>query len=359
MQLQSENKKQVYLSGPEKINFYFYLFIEQLFGKTKLKRAIYRHRELFFKKIALKYKDYPDGKMTDVDSHTQIKTSFFKSEYFNKTKPVVFKGAAKEWPCCQKWSLEYFNKLLGKKDVLLVDAEGLTTRKTKDNFEVLSVEDLVSNITSGGDKYLRFSPLLQQNLHLEKDLNLQWLNSLKSWWSIGNTYYLFMGGKKTVTHLHCDQPCNLFIQVFGKKKWTLFGVDQSHLLYPQATQTAYFKSLVNLSDPDYAAHPLIKKATRWEVVLEPGDVLYVPPHVWHYVENLTDSIGVGFRFSSVVAATKASTFFTFLRFCAQNPPFWKTRKYGKIDTNLIWAEANGRIKEVLKVLSQREKDKQK
>lgn len=347
------------LSLHEKIRFYSILFFEQIFGKTRFKEKIQIKREVFFKSLNEKFEKLPDGEIKEIESRPELSSDDFKILFYNKSKPVVFKGAAKNWPCCKNWDLNYFTSFFGKKDVLLVDLHGLTTQKDEKKFEVLSVADLVSNINSGGDKYLRFSPLVEQHPELANGLNLKWLNSLKSRWSIGNTYYLFMGGKQTVTHLHCDQPCNLFVQICGKKKWTLIATDQSHLVYPQATQTAYFKSAVNLAKYDVQQFPLFRKASRWEVVLDEGDVLYVPPHVWHYVENLTDTIGVGFRFSSISAAVRSSFMFTFLRFCAQNPPMWKTRKYGKIDTNLIWAAVNGNITEVLKTMNNRQKKSEK
>lgn len=340
-------------STGEKISFYSLLFLEQIFGKSRFNTKIQNQRRDFFNSLNEKLRSSPDGETKPVETRFDLTPAEFKKTYFKNSQPVVFRSAAKNWLCCQKWNLDFFKKKLGQKDVLLVDVDGLTSQKTENKYEILSVDDLVSNISDGGDKYLRFSPLLEQNPELAADLDLNWLNKLKSKWAIGNTYYLFMGGKKTVTHLHCDQPCNLFVQVYGKKKWTLISVDQSMLVYPQATQTAYFKSSADLS-ADSENYPLLKKVTRWEVILEPGDVLYVPPHVWHHVENLTDTIGVGFRFSSFSAAFRSSGVFTFLRFCAQNPPMWKTRKYGKVDTNLIWADRNGNVTEVLNNLKNRQ-----
>jgi hypothetical protein len=43
--------------------------------------------------------------------------------------------------------------------------------------------------------------------------------------------------------------------------------------------------------------------------LKPGEVLYVLPHVWHQVENLTDAIAVGYRFSQLKAALSSSVTF--------------------------------------------------
>ena len=337
------------LSLNEKVRFFFLLFLEQILGKTSVKEKVQKYRESFFNDLKAKFDKLPDAGRGQIQARSALDVDEFKNGFFKNSEPVVYRGAAKDWPCCKKWDLNYFKDAVGKKNVLLVDINGLTSKKSETGFEILPVSDLVTNIREGGEKYLRFSPLLQHDPGLVKDLNLDWLGRLKSRWSIGVTYYLFMGGKGTVTHLHCDQPCNLFIQVYGRKKWTLISVDQSHMVYPQATQTAYFKSEADLGIKLNEKHSLINKAKKWEVILEPGDILYIPPHVWHYVENLSETIAVGYRFSSIAAAIRSSGIFTFLRFCAQNPPMWKTRKYGKVDTNLIWADANGsNVSEIIK-----------
>src|SRR6185295_14128661 len=133
------------------------------------------------------------------------------------------------WDCCRKWDLDYFSFRHGDNDILLVEAEGLTGHGTRQGYEILSVRDLIDNIRTGGDKYLRFSPLIQQLPSLEADLDLQWLSSMRPRLTFGNTFYLFIGGRNTVTHLHNDQPCNLFVQIHGRKKWTLYSVEHSAL----------------------------------------------------------------------------------------------------------------------------------
>jgi len=261
--------------------------------------------------------------------------------------PVVFAGAAKAWPCCQTWSLDYFSQAHGKTDLLIVQSNGLTTRQKTSAHEFLSVRELVANIKSGGDKYLRFSPLLHENPELAEALDMKWLSERRGGGTFGNTYYMFMGGKGQKTLLHADQPCNLYVQVYGEKKWTLFLPEDSACLYPDVASTAYVKSPVNVDAPDLNEFPLYRYARKMEVHLKAGDVLYVPPHVWHHVENLSDTIAVGYRFSSLKAALKSSVTFTLLRALSFNPPLWKTRAYGKIDTNLIWAHSAGKGKQVM------------
>ena len=119
------------------------------------------------------------------------------------------------------------------------------------------------------------------------------------------------------------------------------------MLYPEVGTTAYVKSQVNLEAPDLEKHPLLPKAQPYIAILEPGDVLYVPPFFWHEVENLTDTIAVGYRFSSLRAALHASVAFLAVRLFSMNPPIWKTSTYGKQDTNLIWAHGSGIQQQVL------------
>ena len=137
------------------------------------------------------------------------------------------------------------------------------------------------------------------------------------------------------------------MQVCGEKKWTLFSAKDSTFLYPEVGDTAYVKSSVNLTNPDREKHPLFLKAQPFIAHLKPGDILYVPPFFWHEVENLSETIAVGYRFSSLRAAIFSSKSFLAIRALSMNPPIWKTHEYGRLDTNLIWAHASGIAEQVL------------
>ena len=45
-----------------------------------------------------------------------------------------------------------------------------------------------------------------------------------------------------------------------------------------------------------AAFPLLARAQYTETVLRPGDALYIPHGVWHYVRSLETSLSVNFWF---------------------------------------------------------------
>ncbi len=327
--------------------FYLKMFKVSLILENFLGKKIILIFQNYLQNKVLTFTNLKDRPVLKVEEVKNITPEEFYLKYFSTNQPVIFKGIAKDWPCCQNWNLEFFKEHLSSAKVLMVDAPGLTTQKNTHNYELTNLENLISDILENKDKYLRFSPLVQNSPELQKDINFSWLESMKPSKSFANTYYMFLGGKNQKTYLHTDQPCNLFIQIYGHKKWTLFDNNDSLMLYPELTNSAYIKSPIDISNPDFEKYPLLKYAQQYEALLEPGDVLYSPPHVWHFVENLSNCISVGYRFSSLKAAISSSFTFSFLRIFATNPPIWKTMSLGKIDTNLIWSPKN-KTQEILK-----------
>ncbi|MFA6238492.1 MAG: cupin-like domain-containing protein [Bacteriovorax sp.] len=344
------------ISTADRLMFQSYLLAEQIFGSFLFNKISFLKRS-FLKRITYKLSSSSIPENVFVNSISNLSETEFQKEYVAKSRPVIFKAAARDWVCCQKWDLDYFKLGYGEEDLLLVNANGLTGRENHSHYEILTLRELVENIKAGGDKYLRFSPLLENNPALVSDLNMNWLQGMKGKKTFANTYYMFMGGAGQKTLLHTDQPCNLSVQAYGEKKWTLYSPKDSLLMYPEISNTAYIKSPVDVDAPDFDNYPLFKYATAHIAHLEPGDVMYIPPHTWHFVENLTDTIAIGFRYSSLQSSLKSSITLTLLRVLSTNPPIWKTMKYGKIDTNLIWAHAGGKIKELISELELRTKRK--
>ena len=64
----------------------------------------------------------------------------------------------------------------------------------------------------------------------------------------------------------------------------------------------------------------------WECVLEPGDILFNPPSWWHHVTNLSESIGVGFRWFDLFSSTKSSFTQTLLTLFSSNPYIFQAMK---------------------------------
>ena len=84
----------------------------------------------------------------------------------------------------------------------------------------------------------------------------------------GKDSTLWIGSEGANTPCHFDTyGCNFVAQLHGKKKWTLFGPQDLHKLYP--TRVPYEESSVfsrvNIIDPDLTKYPLFSKAKAYEV----------------------------------------------------------------------------------------------
>jgi ribosomal protein L16 Arg81 hydroxylase len=51
---------------------------------------------------------------------------------------------------------------------------------------------------------------------------------------------------------------------------------------------------VDVDVPDTEQFPLFASLDHWDCILEPGDMLFIPPKWWHYVKSLTVSFSVSF-----------------------------------------------------------------
>jgi len=102
-----------------------------------------------------------------------------------------------------------------------------------------------------------------------------------------------MGGPGTGSSLHCAVGGNFFFNVHGKKRWVLIEPKYSrHLCSMPSKNFEFVISGRDIENPD----DILNKIPKYEVTLEPGDVLYVAPWWWHYVKNLTPfTIGCAVR----------------------------------------------------------------
>jgi len=125
------------------------------------------------------------------------------------------------------------------------------------------------------------------------NLELRELNSLCHW----PTYFEKMGPPRfwigpagTVTPLHSDFDDNIFAQVWGTKRIFLSPPHHDEFLYAREANPVLFGSLFDPEAPDFERYPLARQATMIEVIVQPGDMLYVPAGWYHQVRALTFSL---------------------------------------------------------------------
>jgi ribosomal protein L16 Arg81 hydroxylase len=93
-----------------------------------------------------------------------------------------------------------------------------------------------------------------------------------------------------VTPLHHDEHSIVFAQVFGRKRFKLIPPFDGPRL--QARRRYY--SAIDPEHLDLERHPELAGATVLDVVVEPGDMLFLPVGWWHWVRALDVSISTTF-----------------------------------------------------------------
>ena len=257
-----------------------------------------------------------------------ISDAEFLEQHVRRAQPVVLKGRASEWPCVQEWSMDWLRDNYGEDKVDIFDPLDSTSNRVNNDVEVTTLSTVLDAMEKGDvSKYSRFNRLLYDHPDLVDHFDWQWLRRMRSPWSSGKTFQVFIGGKGTRTSLHCAGEHNLFTQVHGRKHWYFVEPRADIWLRPPVTRTPYFYSLFNPEKPDFDSHPGMAVTQVWECTLESGDVLFNPPFWWHQVHNVTPSIGVGFRWFDLVDNLKSSPMGTALTLLATNPPIWTATKH--------------------------------
>ena len=97
-----------------------------------------------------------------------------------------------------------------------------------------------------------------------------------------------------VTPLHHDPHYNLLAQVVGTKYVRLYHPKHSAKLCPYTTGLTQNSSQIDLDKQGHDPSPEFATLPFLECVLQPGQMLFIPPGWWHYVKALSVSFSVSF-----------------------------------------------------------------
>jgi Cupin-like domain len=102
-----------------------------------------------------------------------------------------------------------------------------------------------------------------------------------------HSLYITRAGTITPLHRDHDHTFGCLVQFDGRKTVAMLQPDlllEGHIVAfdPEA--------------PDFASFPALQSATAHVAVLEPGDMLIIPPDWWHYTRALTPSLTLSHNF---------------------------------------------------------------
>lgn len=95
------------------------------------------------------------------------------------------------------------------------------------------------------------------------------------------------GMKGVLAECHYDAGENYASSVGGLRRWIMLHPKECENLYLiKKPDVSARHSEINWSNPDYEKYPLFKKAMANELILQGGQILYVPSYWFHFIVSL-------------------------------------------------------------------------
>ena len=225
--------------------------------------------------------------MTDIAIRAQFDRKSFLRDFNDPHLPVVYSDFARDWPAVRKWNPEYLESVCGSAVVPINDSR-----------DTIRLGDFVSLLKEGAKQlpYLRNIWLLQYLPELSGDIRVpliaepNWLSHpalrphIPEQWNPWFEFF-FSGPATRFPYVHADAHGThaWSVQVFGSKRFWLWPPS---VVPPENRNPAAVQDLSGV----------FPESGALSVVLDPGDLLFIPSDWWHLAESESASITLSGNF---------------------------------------------------------------
>ncbi|MBI1180949.1 MAG: cupin-like domain-containing protein [Alphaproteobacteria bacterium] len=249
--------------------------------------------------------------LTGIERRTGVGSEEFLERYYAPGRPVILTGEAADWPALSRWTPDYLKAKVGAATVEYQGdrAANRLFEMEKDRHRRQGPFDAFIDAivrSDGNDAYITaynsernseaLAPLRDDMGFLDRFLTRDEPDAAGMMW---------IGPAGTKTSLHHDLTNNLILQLAGRKRLLVLPASEVGKVY---NHRHVFSEVSDLEDPalDAARFARLNGARVYEVVLEPGDALFMPVAWWHQVTALDFSVTVtytNFRWPNDAYAT--------------------------------------------------------
>ena len=232
-----------------------------------------------------------------VEKRSRVSRDEFIERYVRGCRPVVLTDLAHDWPAMQRWSFAEFKRRFGNLTVQVqsgrdadADYEVNKVRLRRDtNFAAFL--DRVATSGETNDEYLTASnEILRRPEFMSLLDDIGSLPDFCNRAAMSRSASLWVGPAGTRTPLHHDTLMLLHTQIVGRKRWRFV----SPLSGPQVYNDFDVYSPVDFEKLDLARFPEAAKVKVLDVVVEPGETMFLPLAWWHQVSSLDRCISLSF-----------------------------------------------------------------
>ena len=235
----------------------------------------------------------------------------FLEDHVNKSKPLLLKDGCAE--VATRWTNEYLQQTTQEGLEVDIDIAPPSTcglfPDIKNERLNLGIEERLVQFTTVLDGSCKPTPghfiyLQQQSWPfdvvfpvLSKDLKTISCPLIQEFSKYALAKILWLGCSPTRSQLHFDRKDNFICQMCGQKEILLFGPEDTNFLYQKEGSDAedQFNNRFSSIDPNLSPktfrkkYPNTSKTWATRILLNPGDVLFVPKFWWHLVSSYPDT----------------------------------------------------------------------
>ncbi len=258
-------------------------------------------------------------KTDTVETILRIKNPSTKQflEIWKQYQPFIIEDVATHWNICNKWSNDYLIKHCGDSLVpvrfftkdYFTNYENFACESSDfDRIQEMTYKEYIKNYVEDrfnenkNDSEIVVSYLPQANFEerfpeIVADItNPEYLNrkpSVLFWQGFSKKSF------SSATNLHFDGFHNIFSQIRGRKRILLFPPSDYLSFYPPLDNSLGIPEYSKVN-PDFFSLELFPKfpwQEKIEVLLQPGEIIYIPPFWWHYVTAVDENISLSFFYT--------------------------------------------------------------
>ncbi|XP_062390078.1 tRNA wybutosine-synthesizing protein 5 isoform X1 [Sardina pilchardus] len=233
-----------------------------------------------------------------------VDKDIFTQKIYPLRRPAVLKGVPLG-PCLEKWTVDYLSRMGGDKDVKIHVASvpqmdflhkkflyrtlqfGKFVQRaseTKHSDFFISEKESYYLRSLGEDVRKEPADISKQFPDLAEDFHIPPFFEPEQFFS--SVFRISSCGLQLWTHY--DVMDNLLAQVTGRKRVVLYSPQEAEYLYLSGDKS----EVLDIDSPDLEKYPEFVKAQRYECVLEPGDLLFIPALWFHNTLALHFGVGV-------------------------------------------------------------------
>ena len=254
---------------------------------------------LIFLHIKYNKKTNDDYHILQIDSPSKT----VLEETLNKKQPTVILNVGSQWKELMALTPEYIKRNCADYSIYLQ-----TSIKEQQRTKIIktTLGEYIEWIANNNNNTNHENRYISNNKSFLRDYGL--VDKLDNYINppllVLKEHSFSMGPAGTKVGLHYDKTYrNILYQIYGKTKIILFSPANTKYLYKSGRYDgSSVVSKIDFWNQDLDAFPLFNKAQFIEIILYPGQLLYIPSYWWYATENIDTCITISIKTENIFSS---------------------------------------------------------